>query len=95
MPELDGFPKRRGQIRRLEAGPRRVPIVAFDSSRYEGARTRNVLEREWTDYLNKPIDRTKTRGLFGAYLSEDGRHGKADPTSPSLMALALTVGAAR
>jgi two-component system, sensor histidine kinase and response regulator len=84
MPELDGYQATR-QIRRLEAGPRRVPIVALTAHAMKGA-DQECLEAGMDDYLISRLTDKNSRPVW-RYLSEDGRHGKADPTSV-LMALA-------
>jgi signal transduction histidine kinase/CheY-like chemotaxis protein len=53
MPEMDGLEAAR-EIRRLESGKKRVPIVAFTASVTEGQR-KKCLEAGMDDFIHKPI----------------------------------------
>ena len=73
MPELDGYETTR-EIRRLEAGLRRVPIVALTADAMKGTEQK-CLDAGMDDYISKPIDREKLRICLERHL---GEHDSAD-----------------
>jgi CheY-like chemotaxis protein len=68
MPELDGY-EATGEIRRLEAGHRRIPIVALTADAMKGA-AEACLAAGMDDYLSKPIDRHQLEACLARHLAE-------------------------
>ena len=66
MPELDGYAATR-EIRRLEQGARRIPIVALTAHAMKGD-DRVCFEAGMDDYLSKPLDSAKLRACLARHL---------------------------
>jgi two-component system, sensor histidine kinase and response regulator len=68
MPELDGYEATR-QIRRLENGARRIPIVALTAHAMKGADA-ECIAAGMDAYLTKPIDREDLATALARFLHE-------------------------
>ncbi len=71
MPELDGYAATR-EIRRLENGERRIPIVALTAHALKGA-DQECFAAGMDDYLSKPIDRKQLEDCLERYLPQEGK----------------------
>jgi CheY-like chemotaxis protein len=88
MPELDGLAATR-QIRRLEAGQPRVPVIAVTASTVSGSR-RACLEAGMDDFLAKPFSLSRLRKKVLEWLLPkiDSEPPEADESSPEPRAAA-------
>ncbi len=69
MPLLDGYEATR-EIRRLENGAARIPIVALTAHAIKGA-DQECAEAGMDDYLTKPIDRDKLEACIERHMARD------------------------
>jgi two-component system sensor histidine kinase/response regulator len=79
MPEMDGYEATR-EIRRLENGTRRIPIIALTAHAIKGA-DRTCFEAGMDDYLSKPIDRKQLEACIERRLA---REAQSTPTGAGL-----------
>jgi CheY-like chemotaxis protein/HPt (histidine-containing phosphotransfer) domain-containing protein len=77
MPELDGY-EATGEIRRLEAGARRVPIIALTAHAMKGAE-QTCIDAGMDDYLSKPIDRDKLEACMDRHLAAPSQETTTPP----------------
>jgi len=68
MPEMDGYAATQ-EIRRREAGSKRIPIVALTAHAMKGA-DQECYAAGMDDYLSKPIDREHLQACLQRHLSE-------------------------
>jgi CheY-like chemotaxis protein len=87
MPELDGYGAAR-EIRRLEAGARRIPIIALTADAMAGTDTA-CLAAGMDDYLSKPIDRERLKNCLARYCEVSASRALGTP------GCATTTGTAR
>ena len=76
MPELDGYEATR-EIRRLEDGGRRIPIVALTAHAMKGA-DEECIAAGMDAYLSKPIDRDELANTLARFLFEARNASKQD-----------------
>jgi CheY-like chemotaxis protein len=81
MPELDGYEATR-EIRRLEAGASRVPIIALTAHAMKGAAQR-CRDAGMDDYLSKPIDRKALANCLSQHLESAARESAQIGVRPS------------
>ena len=74
MPEMDGY-EATGEIRRIESGARRTPIVAMTANAMEGDRQR-CLDAGMDDFVSKPIREERVREALERWGGE-GRESSA------------------
>jgi CheY-like chemotaxis protein len=77
MPVLDGFEATR-EIRRLEAGTRRIPIVALTANAMKSDEDK-CRAAGMDDFVSKPIDRATLYACLDRFLLQDAG---ADPPGP-------------
>jgi CheY-like chemotaxis protein/HPt (histidine-containing phosphotransfer) domain-containing protein len=82
MPTLDGYAAT-AEIRRLEGGTRRIPIVALTAHAMKGAE-QTCLDAGMDDYLSKPIDRNKLADCLDRHLASPLRETESAPFSASV-----------
>ncbi len=70
MPRLDGY-EATGEIRRLESGTRRIPIVALTAHALTGSE-KACIDAGMDDFLSKPIDRAKLEACLERHLAVPG-----------------------
>lgn len=78
MPELDGYEATR-EIRRLENGERRIPIVALTAHAMQGADA-DCKAAGMDDYLSKPLDRSKLQACLERFLPNPAEPRPDDET---------------
>jgi CheY-like chemotaxis protein len=74
MPQMDGYEATR-EIRRLEDGKRRIPIVALTADVMKEAE-QNCRAAGMDDYLSKPIDRAQLEACLARHLQRAESPGK-------------------
>jgi signal transduction histidine kinase/DNA-binding NarL/FixJ family response regulator/HPt (histidine-containing phosphotransfer) domain-containing protein len=72
MPELDGYGAAR-EIRRREAGTRRIPLIAVTAHAFEGERQK-ALASGMDDYVTKPISATLLGEVIVRWWPQPGRY---------------------
>jgi CheY-like chemotaxis protein len=80
MPQMDGYEATR-EIRRLEDGPRRIPIVALTAHAMKGDEDK-CRAAGMDDYLPKPIDRSKLEICLERLLQTGSSADAAAPVTP-------------
>jgi CheY-like chemotaxis protein len=84
MPHLDGYEATR-EIRRLEAGQRRIPIVALTANAMKSDEEK-CRAAGMDDFVSKPIDRAKLYACLDRFLLEDVVAEASRPNEPSAAA---------
>jgi two-component system sensor histidine kinase/response regulator len=69
MPVLDGYGATR-EIRRMEQGKTRIPIIALTAHAIKGA-DQECFAAGMDDYITKPIDRERLRRSLEQALADD------------------------
>ncbi|HME39059.1 MAG TPA: two-component regulator propeller domain-containing protein [Steroidobacteraceae bacterium] len=77
MPVMDGYHAAR-EIRRIEAGVARIPIIALTADAMKGAEEQ-CREAGMDDYLTKPLDRTRLADTIARHLDSARAGAKPKP----------------
>jgi CheY-like chemotaxis protein len=81
MPEVDGF-QATMEIRELEGGNRRTPIIAMTASALQGDRER-CLEAQMDDYISKPVTLETLGGVLARWADRAASALGPEPSSQS------------
>jgi CheY-like chemotaxis protein len=76
MPVLDGYETTR-KIRELEAGGRRIPIIALTAHAMKGA-DNECRAAGMDDYLSKPIDKEQLQNTLNRWLNEPDENSSSE-----------------
>jgi two-component system, sensor histidine kinase and response regulator len=82
MPEMDGY-EATVELRRREAGARRVPVIAMTAAAMEGDRDR-ALAAGMDDYVPKPVRADELQRALRQWVSRDGESGDGEPPQDSV-----------
>jgi PAS domain S-box-containing protein len=89
MPEMDGYEAAR-EIRRLEAGRRRISIVAMTANALEGDRER-CIAAGMDDYITKPVRVAELKRILDVFVGDPQTEaGDLSPTARGSLPIDLT-----